>query len=517
MYDVAIIGAGVTGSAIARELSRYRARICVIEREEDVCCGTSKANSAIVHAGFDAVPGTLKAKLNVRGNEKMDVLSRELDFPFVRNGSLVVCTKAQDPAGLTELMERGRKNGVPGLRIIDREELVRMEPNIADDVTCALFAPTGAIVCPFHLTMAFAENACVNGVEFLLNTEVTNIQKMEGGYQIKTQNRPAGQQAADGHCGAAKDAAGREPVSAAVSGAKHQPARIIEARTVVNAAGVYADVLNNMVSHSELHITARKGEYMLLDKTAGKHVSHTVFQLPGKMGKGVLVTPTVHGNLLVGPTSVDIENKEGVNTTADGLEMLAASASRSVKNVPFRQVITSFAGLRAHEAGEDFVIGEAEDAEGFFNAAGIESPGLSSAPAIGEMVAQMVAEKLDLAPNPDFSGERKGILRPDTLSMEERNELIRSNPAYGNIICRCEMISEGEILDAIHRPLGARSLDAVKRRTRAGMGRCQAGFCSPRTMEILEREVPMSMYDITKNGGKSTFVVGVNKEIQDNK
>jgi glycerol-3-phosphate dehydrogenase len=227
-------------------------------------------------------------------------------------------------------------------------------------------------------------------VEFLLNTEVTNIQKTEGGYRIKT-----------------------------------QPARIIEARTVVNAAGVYADVLNNMVSHSELHITARKGEYMLLDKTAGKHVSHTVFQLPGKMGKGVLVTPTVHGNLLVGPTSVDIENKEGVNTTADGLEMLAASASRSVKNVLFRQVITSFAGLRAHEAGEDFVIGEAEDAEGFFNAAGIESPGLSSAPAIGEMVAQMVAEKLDLAPNPDFTGERKGILRPDTLSMEERNELIR--------------------------------------------------------------------------------------------
>jgi glycerol-3-phosphate dehydrogenase len=416
--------------------------------------------------------------LNVRGNEKMDALSRELDFPFIRNGSLVVCTKAQEPAGLTELLERGRKNGVPGLRIVDREELVRMEPNIADDVTCALFAPTGAIVCPFHLTMAFAENACVNGVEFFLNTEVTNIQKMEGGYRIET-----------------------------------QPARIIEARTVVNAAGVYADVLNNMVSRSELHITARKGEYMLLDKTAGKHVSHTVFQLPGKMGKGVLVTPTVHGNLLVGPTSVDIENKEGVNTTADGLEMLAASASRSVKNVPFRQVITSFAGLRAHEAGEDFVIGEAEDAEGFFNAAGIESPGLSSAPAIGEMVAQMVAEKLDLAPNPDFTGERKGILRPDTLSMEERNELIRSNPAYGNIICRCEMISEGEILDAIHRPLGARSLDAVKRRTRAGMGRCQAGFCSPRTMEILEREVPMSMYDITKNGGKSTFVVGLNKEI----
>jgi glycerol-3-phosphate dehydrogenase len=469
MYDVAIIGAGVVGSAIARELSRYRAEICVIERGEDVCCGTSKANSAIVHAGFDAVPGTLKAKLNVRGNERMDALSKELDIPFERNGSLVVCTKEQNPAGLTELLERGKANGVPGLRIIGREELAAMEPNLADDVTSALLAPTGAIVCPFHLTMAFAENACVNGVEFFLNTEVTNIAKTEGGYRIET-----------------------------------QPARIIEARTVVNAAGVYADVLNNMVSRNKLHITARKGEYMLLDKTAGKHVSHTVFQLPGKMGKGVLVTPTVHGNLLVGPTSVDIENKEGVNTTADGLEFLSAAAARSVKNIPFRQVITSFAGLRAHEAGEDFVIGEAEDAEGFFNAAGIESPGLSSAPAIGEMVAELIAEKLDLASNPDFISERKGILRPDTLSLEERNELICREPAYGNIICRCEMISEGEILDAIHRPLGARSLDAVKRRTRAGMGRCQ---------EILEREVPMSMYDITKSGGKSTFVVGRNKEI----
>jgi glycerol-3-phosphate dehydrogenase len=268
-----------------------------------------------------------------------------------------------------------------------------------------------------------------------------------------------------------------------------------------------------MVSSHKLSITARKGEYMLLDKTAGGHVSHTIFQLPGKMGKGVLVTPTVHGNLLVGPTSVDIENKEGVNTTSAGLEALSSSVVRSVKDIPFRQVITSFAGLRAHESGNDFVIGEAADAEGFYNAAGIESPGLSSAPAIGELVAQMVAEKLSLSPNPDFVGTRKGILRPDTLSLAERNELIRSNPAYGTIICRCEMISEGEILDAIHRPLGARSLDAVKRRTRAGMGRCQAGFCSPRTMEILEREVPMSMYDITKNGGGSVYVVGLNKEI----
>ncbi len=477
MYDVAIIGAGVIGSAIARELSRYNAKVCVIEREEDVCCGTSKANSAIIHAGFDAKPGTLKAALNVKGNEMMDQLSKDLDFPLKRNGSLVVCTKDQSREDLEILLEKGKQNGVPGLRIIEREELIQMEPNLSDDVVAALFAPTGAIVCPFHLTMAFAENAFENGVEFFLNTEVTDIKKADGTYHIATTKGE------------------------------------FEAKAVVNAAGVYADVFNNMISEHKLEISARKGEYMLLDKTAGDHVSHTIFQLPSKMGKGVLVTPTVHGNLLVGPTATDIDNKEGVNTTQAGLDTLSATASLSVKNVPLRQVITSFAGLRAHELNGDFVLGEAKDAEGFFNAAGVESPGLSSAPAIGELIATQVAEKLELTKKENFKATRKGILRPETLSFEERNALIKENPAYGNIICRCEMITEGEILDAIHRPLGARSLDAVKRRTRAGMGRCQAGFCSPRTMEILEREVPMSMFDITKSGGKSIFVVGVSKEV----
>ncbi len=492
MYDVAIIGAGVIGSAIARELAKYQVKACVIEREEDVCCGTSKANSAIVHAGFDAKPGTLKAKLNVRGNEMMDQLSKDLDIPFTRNGSLVVCTKDQDPAGLEELLKKGEANGVPGLRILQRDELIAMEPNLADDVTCALFAPTGAIVCPFHMTMAFAENACINGVEFFLNTEVKTIEKAAEGYKITVDHKAVGADAVAG---------------------KAATSEVIEAKVVVNAAGVYADTMNNMVSEDKLNIVARKGEYMLLDKTAGTHVSHTIFQMSSKMVKGVFVSPTVHGNLLVGPTALDVEDKEAVNTTQGGLDSLAGTAALSVKNVPLRQVITSFAGLRAHESKDDFIIGEAKDAPGFFNAAGIESPGLSSAPAIGEMVAGLIAEKLGLASNPDFIGVRKGILKPETLSMEERNKLIKEQPAYGNIICRCEMITEGEILDAIHRPLGARSLDGVKRRTRAGMGRCQAGFCSPRTMEILEREVPMSMYDITKNGGKSAFVVGQNKQI----
>ena len=483
MYDVAIVGAGVIGSSIARELSRYQANICVIEREEDVCNGTSKANSAIIHAGFDAKPGSLKAKLNVRGNILMDDLSKELDIPFKRNGSLVVCTKDQDRAGLDELLEKAAVNGVPGCRIVEREELVKMEPNVADDVTCALYAPTGGIVCPFHMTMAFAENACVNGVSFFLNTEVKHIEKNESGYAIKTLHTDSNEE------------------------------KIFEAKVVINAAGVYADELNNMVSENKLHITARKGEYCLLDKDAGTHVTHTIFQLPSKMGKGVLVSPTVHGNLLVGPTALDVEGKEALNTTGEGLNSLTATSAMSVKNVPMRQVITSFAGLRAHEDGNDFVIGEAADAKGFINVAGIESPGLSSAPAIGEMVAELVKDMLTLSKKADFIPTRKGILHPEELSLEERNELIKNQPAYGNIICRCEMISEGEILDAIHRPLGARSLDAVKRRTRAGMGRCQAGFCSPRTMEILERELKLSMFDITKNGVASNIAIGLNKEI----
>ena len=483
MYDIAIIGAGVVGCAIARELSKYRVNACVIEREEDVCCGTSKANSAIIHAGFDATPGKLKARLNVQGNAMMDQLSKDLDIPFQRNGSLVVCTKDQNREDLEKLLEKGKANGVPDLRILEREELLALEPNLSDDITCALFAPTGGIVCPFHMTIAFAENAYTNGMEFFLNTEVRQIHKTDNGYQLEVLKKET------------------------------DTTELMEAKTIINAAGVYADIFHNMVSNEKLHITARKGEYMLLDKTAGTHVSHTIFQLPGKMGKGVLVTPTVHGNLLVGPTATDIENKESVNTTAEGLDTLSQKAGISVKNLPLRQVITSFAGLRAHEDQDDFVIGEATDAEGFFDAAGIESPGLSSAPAIGVMVAEMVAAKLNLNENPDFIGIRNGILNPNTLSMEERNKLIKEKPAYGNIICRCEMITEGEIIDAIKRPLGARSLDAVKRRTRAGMGRCQSGFCSPRTMEILEREVPMSMFDITKNGGRSKFVVGYNKEI----
>lgn len=476
MYDVIIIGAGVSGAATARELSRYKVNACVIEKEEDVCCGTSKANSAIVHAGYDAATGSLMAKLNVRGNQMMEQLAKDLDFPFKKNGSLVVCLHEEDMPNLQALYDRGIANGVKDLRILNREELRAMEPNISDDAYAALYAPTAGIVCPFNLNIAMAENACVNGVEFKFDTEVTGLHPIEGGWAIETNQGT------------------------------------FETKYVVNAAGVYADRLHNMVSAKKIHITPRRGDYCLLDKTAGNLVSKTIFALPGKFGKGILVAPTVHGNLILGPTAIDIEDKEGTNTTREGLDQVIAKCGMNVKNIPMRSVITSFAGLRAHEDGHEFLIGELEDAPGFIDCAGIESPGLTSSPAIGEMVAEILREKLNLEKNENFVATRKGVLDPDALSKEERIELIRKNPAYGNIICRCEMITEGEILDAIHRPLGAKSLDGVKRRTRAGMGRCQAGFCSPRTMEILARERHVSMFDITKSGGDSKIVVGTNKD-----
>lgn len=477
MYDVVIIGAGVSGCAAARELSRYQVKACVLEREEDVCCGTSKANSAIVHAGYDAENDSLMAKLNVMGNEMMGELSKELDFPFQRCGSMVACNNKEDLPKLQELYEKGIQNGVKNLRIIqDKDEILKLEPNLADDVEAVLYAPTGGIVCPFHLNIALAENAFTNGIEFKFQANVSNIRRIEGGYALETSQG------------------------------------VYETKYVVNAAGVHADTLHNMVSSKKMEIIPRKGDYCLLDKSAGKHVSRTIFSLPGKYGKGVLVSPTVHGNLLIGPTAIDICDKEGTNTTREGLDEVLNKAGRNVKNLPFRQIITSFAGLRAHQKGNDFIIEEPDDAKGFIDCAGIESPGLSSCPAIGIMIADMLKEKLNLKPNPSFHGTRTGILNPNELPKEERIALIKENPAYGNIICRCEMVTEGEIMDAIHRPLGARSLDGVKRRTRAGMGRCQSGFCSPKTMEILARECNMSMFDITKSGGSSRIVAGTNKD-----
>lgn len=471
-FDAVIIGGGVTGCAIARELSRYDLRTCVVEREEDVCSGTSKANSAIVHAGHDAKPGSAKARFNVEGNRMMGQLAEDLDFEFKRNGSLILCFVEEDLPALQALYEKGIKNGVPDLKILTGDEARAMEPNLTDSVVAALYAPTGGIVCPFGMTIALAENACDNGVEFLFNTRVENVRKADGGYELVT------------------------------SGG------VLHATYVINAAGVYADEIHNMVSEKKLHITPRKGDYCLLDKEAGHHVEKTIFQLPGKLGKGILVTPTVHGNLLTGPTATDIEDKEGTRTTAQELAFVMEKANVSVKNVPFRQVITSFSGLRAHEDGDDFVVGEAEDAGNFFDAAGIESPGLSSAPAIGVYIAQLVADRAGAAKKENWNGKRKGFIRPEHMSMEERAALIKERPEYGAIVCRCEGVSEGEIIDAINRTLGAVSLDGIKRRVRQGMGRCQAGFCTPRTMEILARERGMKMEDICKNGAGSNMITG---------
>ena len=476
MYDVIIIGAGVTGCAVARYLSRYQGSALVLERAEDVCCGTSKANSAIIHAGFDAAHGSLMAKMNVQGNRMLPELAKELDFPFRMNGSLVVCMSEEDMPRLRALYENGVKNGVEGLEIVDAQRLHELEPNVSKNAVAALWAPTGGIVCPFNMTIALAENANANGVDFRFNTKVTGFTRGEEGWTVHTEQGD------------------------------------FQTRYVVNAAGVYADVLHNMVSARKLHITPRRGDYCLLDRQVGGFVSHTVFQLPGKLGKGVLVSPTVHGNIIVGPTAIDIEDRDGTNTTAAGLEELIAKAGISVDNLPIRQTITSFAGLRAHEDHHEFVIGEAEDVPGFVDCAGIESPGLTSAPAIGLSVAELLREKLGLRKKEDFIATRKGLLDPKSLTKEAYQALIRENPAYGQIICRCEQVTEGEIIDAIRRPLGARSLDGVKRRTRAGMGRCQAGFCSPRVLEILARELGVSQAEITKCGGASRLIVGVNKD-----
>ena len=476
MYDVIIIGAGVTGCAVARYLSRYQGSALVLERAEDVCCGTSKANSAIIHAGFDAAHGSLMAKMNVQGNRMVPGLAKELDFPFRMNGSLVVCMSEEDMPRLRALYENGVKNGVEGLEIVDARRLHELEPNVSKNAVAALWAPTGGIVCPFNMTIALAENANANGVDFRFNTKVTGFTRGEEGWTVHTEQGD------------------------------------FRTRYVVNAAGVYADVLHNMVSARKLHITPRRGDYCLLDRQVGGFVSHTVFQLPGKLGKGVLVSPTVHGNIIVGPTAIDIEDRDGTNTTAAGLEELISKAGISVDNLPIRQTITSFAGLRAHEDHHEFVIGEAEDAPGFVDCAGIESPGLTSAPAIGLTVAELLREKLGLREKEDFIATRKGLLDPKSLTWDAYQALIRENPAYGQIICRCEQVTEGEIIDAIRRPLGARSLDGVKRRTRAGMGRCQAGFCSPRVMEILARELGVSQAEITKCGGASRLIVGVNKD-----
>ena len=477
MFDVTIIGAGVIGCSISRELSKYNLKTCVVERSSDVASGTTKANSAIVHGGFDAKPSTMKGKLNAKGNAMFTDLAKELDFPFKRNGSLVLCFDNKNMGDLEHLLEQGKENGVPDLVILDGDQVREMEPNVTQSCVGALYSPTGGIVCPYEMTIALAENSFSNGVEFRFETDVKNIEKSSDHYTIKTN----------------KDD--------------------IETKIVINAAGLFSGEINNMVSKNKINILPRRGEYVLFDRVAGDLIKKTIFQLPTKLGKGVLVTPTVDGNLLIGPNAIDVDDKANLDTTREGIDDIVLKAQQSIElPFPMNMVITSFSGNRSTSDTDDFIIEESKDAKNFINAAGIASPGLSSAPSIATMVVDMVIEKLVPSRNAKFNPIRKGIRKFREMSNEERKEVIKEIPEYGTVICRCETVTEGEIIDSIRRPLGARTLDGVKLRTRAGMGRCQSGFCQTKVLDILAKELNIPRSEVTKSGGKSILLTGENKQ-----
>ncbi len=472
--DVLIIGGGVTGCAIARQLSGRAVNVALVEAAEDVSMGASRANSAIVHAGYDAAPGSLMAKLNVEGNALFDKWCEELEVPFKRCGSLVAAFSEEEKATLRELLARGCENGVPGLAIISGDEARALEPSLSGEVVAALYAPTGAMTCPYQLTVACYENARKNGVSMHMNAPVTSIQRAEDGLIVE-----------------AGDTAFR-------------------ARYVINAAGLFADEIARMASDESFAIRPRKGEYMLLDHSANI-MSRIVFQTPTPMGKGVLVSPTVDDNVFAGPSAADTEDRTDTATTPDSLAEIRRLSLKSVPKLNLSAVITSFAGLRAQPSTGDFILRQSDAEPRLIHAAGICSPGLSSAPAIAGYVENLLkAAGLDLPEKTDFDPRRPAIPRFAEMTMEERAEAIAKDPGYARVICRCETVTEAEIIEAIRR--GARSLDAVKRRTRAGMGRCQGGFCAPRVMELICRETGMSMLDLTKFGGNSKLLVGRLKE-----
>jgi glycerol-3-phosphate dehydrogenase len=477
MFDVAIIGAGVVGAMCARELSKYEMSICIIEKENDVAMGASRANSAIVHAGFDAKVGSLKALLNVRGSEMMANTAKELGVKYKNNGSLVIGFNDEDRQTLLELLERGQKNGVKGLRIVERNELLEMESNIGDGVVCALYAPTGAIVCPYELTVAAIGNAMDNGACLELNFDVKKIEDCDGYFRISSKEKT------------------------------------IEAKRVINAAGIHSDDISRLVGDDSFDVHARRGEYILLDRECSGLIKHTIFRTPSKMGKGILVSPTVDGNLLLGPTSVDIEEKEDTKTTQSGFDKIIKEAKENVRTLPLNKTITSFCGLRAVGSTGDFIINEPK--KGFINLAGIESPGLSASPAIGEYVVNMLKDGgAELKEKADFDPHRASMHHFKEASIEEKNEIIKKNPAYGRIICRCEGVSEGEILAAIRTNPKPRDLDGVKRRTRAQMGRCQGGFCGPYIIELLANELNVPYENVTKFGGESVLNYSKTKEVE---
>lgn len=475
VYDIAIIGAGIIGAMTARELTKYNFKVCVLEKENDVANGATKANSAIVHAGFDAMPGTLKAKLNVEGSKLMENVCKELGVKYIKNGALVIGFDDSDKDTITALYERGKKNGVDGIEVIGRERLREIEPNISENAKCALYAPTSAIICPYKLCIAAMGNAMDNGADLKLNFEVTDIKDNGEYFEIFSHSEK------------------------------------VCAKYVINAAGVFSDVIAGLAGDTSFKVHARKGEYILLDKDAGSLTSHTIFKTPGEKGKGILVSPTVDGNFIMGPTAQDISNKDDKSTSADGLDSIKSQAVKFLGNPPFEKTITSFSGLRAVGNTGDFIIKFYKDR--FINAAGIESPGLSASPAIAIYIKDMLKSKgITEEKNLSFNPIRKPDSYFKNASLEEKNKIIKENPEFGKVICRCESVTMGEITDAIRKNPGARDIDGVKRRTRSGMGRCQGGFCMPYVAEILSKELGIPIEDVTKCGGNSKIGFGKTKE-----
>lgn len=465
--DVVVIGGGIVGTAVLRELSKYDLKCILVEKEPDLAMGTTKANSAILHAGFDAPTGSLKAITNVRGNKLYHELEQELDLDIKWTGSLVAATTDEEMATLQELLERGKANGVEGLKILSREEVLLKEKNLTS-VKGALWAPSAGVCWPFGAALAFTRCAVQNGAEVMRDCRVLGF--------IKEDGRITGVETSQG---------------------------VIKTKYVVNAAGVYADEIAKLAGDESFTITPRKGEYILFDKTAcSSLVFGVVFPTPTKKSKGILVCTTTHGNTFIGPNAQDMEDKEDHAVTAEGMNEIIASARKLIPNLPMGAAITEFSGLRAVSSTGDFIIG-ASDVAGLYNAAGMQSPGLTAAPAVAEMLAEAIVKDSGAKAKDDFKAElpKKPVF--NRLNWDKQAELIKENSLYGRVICRCETITEAEIVEAIHESCGARTVDGVKRRTRAGMGRCQGGFCGPRVTQILARELNIPVPEVLKERADS--------------
>ena len=476
MFDVIVIGGGVIGGTVLRELTKYQLSVCMLEKENDICMGQSKANSGIVHAGFDAAIGSLKAKFNVLGNKMMPKYAEELGVKYVNNGSLVVAFSEEEINTLHKLKARGEANGVSDMEILDQAQLRALEPNVSDEAVGALHAKTGGIICPYGLTIAAIGNAMDNGARLYTDFEVVAISKNDDKFTVKAADR-----------------------------------REVEGTLVIDCAGLASGKIAALAGDDTIKVSGRKGEYILLDRESGDFVSHTLFFTPTEKGKGILVTQTADKNILLGPTSEEIPDG-CTDTTATGLAFVIEKVKKMSKNPPLFNTITSFCGVRAYSDRHDFIIEESKKVKGLILCAGVESPGLTSAPAIAKyVVEELVGANIALAKNEKFNGIRKPEYFFKDLSTEEKNEIIKKDPSYGKIVCRCEQITEGEILRAIRENPPAKNIDAVKRRTRAGMGRCQGGFCQPYVAELIAREQNIPFEQVTKSGKGSNLVVGVSK------